>query len=84
MQSVYPAVGSAEGGTVVQIEGSGFGSKIEDVEVDVDGIPCKVLAVSYSTVTCETGRPPNGSNAIVGVNGTFDGEYFEGTSVLFL
>ena len=34
---------------IVQREGSEFGSKIEkDAEVDVDGIPCKGLAVSYS------------------------------------
>lgn len=44
-----PQVGSVHGGTVVTITGTGFKvEELEWIEVDIDGIPCRVCEQQYS------------------------------------
>ena len=66
--SVYPNQGGSLGGTLLTIKGTGFGINPAAVEVDIDGIPCTVVSVSPTLVTCRTGMPPDGSPALASVN----------------
>ena len=52
-----PHEGSTEGGTLVTVSGSGFGTNVSDIEVDVDGIPCHVMTHNMTHIQCWTGRP---------------------------
>lgn len=79
--SVYPRVGSPEGGTLLRVKGSGFGNRVDMISVDIDGVPCEVQAVTNDLVTCITGETPLHSAAIQGINGSFPleaGIFFEG------
>ena len=57
IHSVSPHEGSTEGGTLVTVSGSGFGTNVSDIEVDVDGIPCHVMTHNMTHIQCWTGRP---------------------------
>ena len=57
-------MGSILGGTFIEISGAGFGNNPNDVEVDVDGIPCEVHEISYTYITCKTGAAEVGHAAI--------------------
>lgn len=81
--SVYPSIGSSDGGTLLRIRGSGFGNQINRVSVDVDGIPCNVKSISNNLLTCLTGRPPSNSQAIFKANRTSI-PYFEGQNMSVL
>ena len=59
-----PNQGGSLGGTLLTIEGSGFGINQDDLEGDIDGIPCSIESFSQSAITCTTGRPPDGSPAL--------------------
>ncbi|XP_021354873.1 fibrocystin-L-like isoform X2 [Mizuhopecten yessoensis] len=53
--SVRPGHGGTGGGTLVTIEGSGFGVVQADVDVSIEGVPCVVQSVTATEVTCLTG-----------------------------
>lgn len=46
IHQVYPQEGSIHGGTLVTITGTGFSAEDGEVEVDIDGIACKVSSCS--------------------------------------
>lgn len=52
---VYPASGSLGGGTVVTIQGGGFGRNISNIVVYVGGILCEPISVSHFVLKCLTG-----------------------------
>lgn len=53
--AISPNNGSALGGTVVSLTGSGFGSTASGVAVVLNGVACAVTAVSSTVITCTTG-----------------------------
>ncbi|KAH8075485.1 hypothetical protein JL721_1495 [Aureococcus anophagefferens] len=55
VQSVSPALGSLEGGTLVTIAGGGFSDDASLVHVDVAGAPCDVVSSTLVEVVCRTG-----------------------------
>ncbi|XP_051699933.2 fibrocystin-L isoform X2 [Oryctolagus cuniculus] len=55
---VVPKAGSTTGKTRVTIKGSGFGESSAGVEVLMGHFPCKILAVNYTTIECETSPAP--------------------------
>jgi hypothetical protein len=55
---VMPKAGSTTGMTRVTIQGSGFMSSPEGVEVFMGDFPCKVLSVTYTAIECETSPAP--------------------------
>jgi hypothetical protein len=72
IHSITPQVGSVKGGTMVTITGTGFKvSEIDEVAVDIDGIPCRVLSASSEEITCFTGAPPTNSPSIADQNMTY-------------
>ncbi|KAH8082105.1 hypothetical protein JL720_8631 [Aureococcus anophagefferens] len=54
-ESVSPALGSLEGGTLVTIAGGGFSDDASLVHVDVAGAPCDVVSSTLVEVVCRTG-----------------------------
>eukprot|EP00117_Sycon_ciliatum_P037364 scpid335/ scgid27970/ Fibrocystin-L; Polycystic kidney and hepatic disease 1-like protein 1 len=58
---VTPSVGSREGGTLLVIDGTGFGFITANVSVAVGGVPCHVTKVQDTSLECITGRPDDGS-----------------------
>lgn len=43
IHSITPQAGSVNGGAVVTITGTGFhADELQEIEVDINGIPCKV------------------------------------------
>ena len=54
VDSVSPAVGSLEGGTVVTVAGGGFAMDLRDASVSVRGRPCRVTASSIEAIVCNT------------------------------
>jgi hypothetical protein len=58
--SVSPNNGTALGGTLVTLTGSGFpASATQDVTVSLNGVPCAVQSTSATAVTCRTGVRPS-------------------------
>jgi hypothetical protein len=53
--ALTPNNGSALGGDVVTLRGSGFPTSPANVSVVLNGMPCAVLSASPDTVTCRTG-----------------------------
>ena len=68
VHSVSQHEGSTEGGTELVIRGIGFDVDASEVEVDVDGIPCRLLGTNATVITCRTGNPPEGHLSIAGEN----------------
>ena len=52
LASVSPSSSSTSGGALITIDGSGFGKKKEDLEVNIGGVPCDLESVSDSQITC--------------------------------
>ena len=84
VHSVMPHGGSIRGGTLVTIAGSGFGTNVSDIEVDVNGIPCDVHSLNTTHISCWTGRPHDNDPSIAHEDGSYsvtDGGYrFRGIS----
>ena len=84
IQSVSPHAGSTQGGTLLTVTGTGFGSNARDVEVDVNSIPCQVMSHNNTHIRCWTGRPHDGDLSIADEDGDYhvtDGGYrFRGQS----
>ena len=85
IHSIFPLSGSDQGGTLLTIQGTGFGINTDDISVDVDGIPCQIVSHSASKIQCWTGRPPAGSPAVASDNNRYPitdrGYRFRGVSV---
>lgn len=71
IHSVSPHVGSTQGGTLITITGSSFGTNVSTIEVDVDGIPCHVITHNMTHVTCWSGLPHNNDLSIADADGTY-------------
>lgn len=52
--TVFPAVGSVAGGTLITIEGTGFSNNANELEVFVGGFPCIIQSAEINTITCLT------------------------------
>jgi hypothetical protein len=68
---VSPSSGGSEGGTLITIQGTGFGITPDDVAVDIAGIPCEIVSHSQTEIRCRTGKPAAGSAAVA----TGDSDY---------
>lgn len=55
LQSLTPNMGVSEGGTLISIIGSNFGSDVDVLEVVLGGVQCIVQNVSDSLILCLTG-----------------------------
>jgi plastocyanin len=55
--SVYPNIGSSDGGTLLRITGSSFGNVVSRVSVNISGVPCQVQTVTDKLITCFSGPP---------------------------
>ena len=53
--SIHPQSGSLAGGTELTVAGTGFGSDVSALSIDVAGIPCLVTQVQVSGVHCRLG-----------------------------
>ena len=91
VHTVSPSTGSSTGGALLTITGLGFAETSEDVIVDVGGVPCEVVSVNTTVITCWTGVPSPGSEVIASEEGgtvTFTGVEsglrFEGELLLTL
>ena len=61
IHSVQPSASNPHGGELITITGVGFNStKSSGMEVDIDGIPCKVISSSFREIKCVTGAAPAG------------------------
>ena len=56
IRSVHPNIGSAEGGTVITITGTGFSSTLGETAVELGGKSCKILTHSATEITCVTSK----------------------------
>jgi len=54
IDSIEPALGSNQGGTLVTIRGKGFYKSSHPTEVLVGGDICQVKTISDDTIICET------------------------------
>jgi IPT/TIG domain len=54
VEEVSASEGSVAGGHVLQLRGRGFGNVAGMVDVDVAGMPCRVLAAQDTLLTCVT------------------------------
>lgn len=61
ISEVVPSTGSHSGGTLLSIQGSGFGITPEAVSVEVGGIPCRVVKTTSTLIQCITEQPPDDS-----------------------
>lgn len=56
ISDIIPKMGSTEGGTTVKIIGQHLGSYSNKTTVTIGNIPCKVISVSNTLITCITGK----------------------------
>uniref|UniRef100_A0A7M5XC92 IPT/TIG domain-containing protein n=7 Tax=Clytia hemisphaerica TaxID=252671 RepID=A0A7M5XC92_9CNID len=54
LDNIEPLTGPLTGGTVIQLNGKGFGTIVDDVSVTVGDNDCNVIEVTSSTVRCST------------------------------
>ena len=54
--SLAPNTGPADGGTIVTLTGSGFGSTASLMRVDFGGAPATIIAISNTTIVVSTPR----------------------------
>ncbi|XP_067833370.1 fibrocystin-L-like [Heptranchias perlo] len=54
IDNISPSVGSTTGKTRVTIAGSGFGGDVNAVQVLLANVPCSLVAVNYTHVTCDS------------------------------
>jgi hypothetical protein len=54
VEEVSASEGSVAGGHVLQVRGRGFGNVAGMVDVDVAGMPCRILAAQDTLLTCVT------------------------------
>lgn len=66
-----PHAGSTEGGTLITVTGSGFGTNVSDIEIDVNGIPCQVMSHNSTHIQCWTGRPHDNDPSIADNDGYY-------------
>ena len=71
IHSVSPREGSTQGGTLITVSGSGFGTSVSDIEVDVDGIPCQVMSHNMTHIQCWTGRPHDNDLSVADSDGGY-------------
>ncbi len=71
IHGVHPREGPPQGGTLITIVGAGFGVVQDDVTVDVDGVPCRLVYHSQTVLRCWTGKPADDSAAIAAENGIY-------------
>jgi hypothetical protein len=65
---VEPSQGSLNGGVVLTIHGTGFDDRaLENNEIEADGLPCEVLSVTPTQLTCLTSK----DETLSMVNGQF-------------
>lgn len=55
ISGVSPSRGGTGGGTTITISGSGFGTTLNDVSVEIDGTSCVATSVTDSEIQCVTG-----------------------------
>lgn len=88
IHSVSPHIGSTQGGTLITVVGSSFGTNVSDIEVDVDGIPCHVMTHNMTHITCWSGRPRDNDLSVADADGSYSvtagGHRFRGTYHSFL
>ena len=61
VSSVTPERGGIAGGTILTIEGHGFGTSTSAINVDVGDVNCAVTSVSSRVITCTTGPHAQGT-----------------------
>ena len=72
MDSIEPLTSPSSGGTVIQLNGKGFGTSLDDVSVTVGDSDCGVIEVTSLTLKCLT--PPgtvDGCEASSRASGTY-------------
>ena len=65
VSTISPDQGSFAGGTLVTVKGAGFGNAPEQMSISLCGIPCLMVASSYSEATCITSKNRDGVEEIV-------------------
>ena len=53
IESVSPSSSGLLGGDVLTITGEGFGTRTENVEVDVGGSPCQIVSMTLKQIVCK-------------------------------
>lgn len=71
IHSVSPHIGSTQGGTLITVVGSSFGTNVLDIEVDVDGTPCHVMTHNMTHITCWSGRPNDNDLSVADADGSY-------------
>lgn len=88
IHSVSPHIGSTQGGTLITVVGSSFGTNVLDIEVDVDGIPCHIVTHNMTHITCWSGRPHDNDPSVADADGSYsetaNGHRFRGRYHSFL
>ncbi len=64
VNSVSPASGSTQGGTMITVAGVGFGSDASLISATINGNPCTVRSANYSHFVCETPSNPLGTFSV--------------------
>ena len=84
IHSVSPHAGSTQGGTLITVTGSSFGTSVSDIEVDVDGVPCHVMSLNSTHILCWTGRPRDDDLSVADDDGNYSvtdsGHRFRGST----
>ncbi|XP_071944840.1 fibrocystin-L-like [Antedon mediterranea] len=71
IKGVTPNYGSYRGGTHITIVGKYFGTKIENVAVDVGGVKCELVSVKDNAIECVTGEQPSNQTTVPGNRGIY-------------
>lgn len=56
IESVSPATGGMNGGTLLSIKGKGFGAAKKNIKIDIAGLPCEVQSNTKDEIICKTGK----------------------------
>ncbi|CBY36829.1 unnamed protein product, partial [Oikopleura dioica] len=54
IDSITPNQSSTAGGRILTINGRGFGTNADDIQVEIGNIPCDVESASWQEITCKT------------------------------
>ena len=56
IESVKPATGGMNGGTLLTIKGKGFGAAKDNIKIDIAGLPCVVQSNTATEIICKTSK----------------------------